>query len=132
MSSSLLIVDDSPLMRKVLRKAISMADLGFDAILEAGNGRLALEIFAKHTVDLALVDINMPEMSGVDLIERLSAVGVLQTTDVIVVSTERNEARVERLTTLGVKGYLMKPFRPEDLRRVVLAARADRSKPGAS
>jgi two-component system chemotaxis response regulator CheY len=132
MSRSLLIVDDSRLMRKVLKKAILMANLEVDPILEAGNGRVALEILGKHPVDLALVDINMPEMDGVELVEEMYALGLLRTTDVLMVSTERSEARVERLTTLGVKGYLMKPFRPEDLRRVVLATRKNRSGPGAS
>lgn len=114
MSQSVLIVDDSPLMRKMLRRVFRMAELDFASIHEAGNGIEALAVFATEQVDLAFVDINMPEMNGLELIQRLAETGKLQTTKVVVISTERNEGRIDRLKRLGIH-YLPKPFRPEDV-----------------
>lgn len=114
MSQNVLIVDDSPLMRKMLRRVFSMAELEFASIHEAGNGIEALEVFAKEAIDLVFVDINMPEMNGLELIQRLGEAGKLREMKAVVISTERNEARIERLTKLGIH-YLPKPFRPEDV-----------------
>jgi two-component system chemotaxis response regulator CheY len=114
MSQNVLIVDDSPLMRKMLRRVFKMAELDFASIHEAGNGIEALAVFATEQVDLAFVDINMPEMNGLELIQRLAETGKLQTTKVVVISTERNEGRIDRLKRLGIH-YLPKPFRPEDV-----------------
>jgi two-component system chemotaxis response regulator CheY len=114
MSQNVLIVDDSPLMRKMLRRVFKMAELDFASIHEAGNGIEALAVFAKEPIDLAFVDINMPEMNGLELIQRLGETGKLGDVKIVVISTERNESRIERLTKLGIH-YLPKPFRPEDV-----------------
>jgi two-component system chemotaxis response regulator CheY len=114
MSQNVLIVDDSPLMRKMLLRVFRMAELDFAAVHEAGNGIEALAVFARESIDLAFVDINMPEMNGLTLIQRLGELGKLKSTRVVVISTERNEARIERLSRLGIH-YLSKPFKPEDV-----------------
>lgn len=114
MSQNVLIVDDSPLTRKMLRRVFKMAELDFASIHEAGHGKEALEVFAREPITLAFVDINMPEMNGLELIQHLAESGKLRTTKVVVISTERNEDRIARLTRLGIH-YLAKPFRPEDV-----------------
>lgn len=114
MSQNVLIVDDSPVMRKMLRRVFKMAALDFAAIHEAGNGIEALAVFAKEPIDLAFVDINMPEMNGIELIQKLGETGKFRDLKVVVISTERNQARIERLSRLGIH-YLPKPFRPEDV-----------------
>jgi two-component system chemotaxis response regulator CheY len=127
-SHSILIVDDSPIMRKMLRRVITMTKLDFDVVHEASNGLEALEVLSRATADVALVDINMPEMNGIELIERLAETGKLAETIVVVISTERSEARMARLAELGVSRYLTKPFRPEDLRDAVETTLAERSR----
>jgi two-component system chemotaxis response regulator CheY len=65
MSKSLMIVDDSATMRKIIMKTIRMSGLEFDRTEEAGNGAEALEKMKGSAVDIVLCDINMPEMNGV-------------------------------------------------------------------
>ena len=63
-----------------------------------------------------LTDINMPQMGGEELLRRMSGHEVLRLIPVLVVSTDRTEGRIQRMLTLGAKGYVTKPFAPETLR----------------
>jgi len=116
----LMIVDDSPVTRKMVRRAIGLAGLEIAAVHEAGNGQEALDGLRKHRVDLVLVDINMPVMNGMELVERMSQDPVLAKVPVVIVATPMSEQRVERLLDIGARAYLAKPFRPEALRDLVL------------
>lgn len=116
MALNILIVDDSPVMRSFIRKAISLTGLDVGDCYEAGNGEDALRSLAGQWVDLILTDINMPEMNGEELIARLEADDLLRSIPVIVVSTDATQGRVERLMTMGARGYVTKPFLPETLR----------------
>ncbi len=119
MSYRILIVDDSSVVRSMVRKAISMAGLDIEEVHEAGNGREALQILQDHWVDLVFTDLHMPEMSGIELVQAMARSGVLSTTPVVVVSSDPSESRVEELRALGVRAYLKKPFRPEGFRAIV-------------
>jgi len=112
----ILIVDDSPAMRAFVRRVIDVS--GFDAslCLEAANGREALDLLEKEWVDAILTDINMPAMDGEELLRRLAADEVLRSVPTIVISTDATSSRIERLLSLGARGYVTKPFAPEDLR----------------
>ncbi len=120
MALELMIVDDSPVTRKMVRRAIGLAGLEIAAVHEAGNGQEALDGLRKHRVDLVLVDINMPVMNGMELVERMSQDPVLAKVPVVIVATPMSEQRVERLLDIGARAYLAKPFRPEALRDLVL------------
>jgi two-component system chemotaxis response regulator CheY len=98
---------------------MKMSGLPVETILEAGNGLEALEILGREDVQLLLTDINMPGMNGEELIRTLSQSGKIQTLPVIVVSTDGTVPRREVLTSLGARGYLEKPFQPEQLREQV-------------
>jgi len=119
MSYRVLIVDDSSVVRSMVRKAVSMAGLDIEEVHEAGNGRQALETLQHHWVDIVFTDLHMPEMTGIELVEAMARSGVLATTPVVVVSSDPSESRVEELRRLGVRAYLKKPFRPEGFRAVV-------------
>ncbi len=116
MALNILVVDDSPVMRSFIRKAISLTGLEVGGCYEAGNGEDALRSLGEQWVDLILTDINMPEMNGEELLRRLEADELLRAIPVIVVSTDSTQGRVERLLTMGAKGYVTKPFLPETLR----------------
>lgn len=117
MSCNVLIVDDSPILRKAIKKVVRLAGIEEDRIHEAGNGREALDVLETVWVDLVLLDLNMPVMDGERFVGELRKRPDLDGVAVVVVSTEANKDRLERLRALGVSDYLHKPFEPEDLCR---------------
>lgn len=119
MNCNLLIVDDSPVLRAAIKKVVKLAGLDDDHIFEAGNGREALDILETVWVDLVLLDLNMPVMNGEQFAEALRERPDLNDVGVIIVSTESNQDRLDRMRSLGVTESLRKPFEPEDLRRIV-------------
>jgi two-component system chemotaxis response regulator CheY len=119
MSFNILVVDDSPLARKIVAKTVRMSGLPLGDLLEAGNGREALEVLESSWVDVVFADINMPEMDGGQMIERMAANELLASIPVIVISSDRSEKRMEYLLRLGVRAYLTKPLTPEGVAEVV-------------
>ena len=119
MSYQVLIVDDSDVVRSMLRKMLLMAGLDVGTVHEAANGHEALEVLDQSWIDIVLVDLNMPEMNGVELIERMSEGSMLVSTPVVVISSEHRDSRIEELKKRGIRAYIKKPFRPENLRDVV-------------
>ncbi len=118
MSIDILIVDDSAVMRAMIKKALRMAGLELGEVHQAGNGAEGLEALAQHSVDLAMIDINMPVMGGEEMIERLRENPELSKLPLIVVSTEASETRIAHLEETGVR-FIHKPFTPEQVREVV-------------
>ena len=120
MGLKILLVDDSSTMRAVIRRTVGMTDLELDEILEAASGAEALEVLACKTVDLVLADINMPEMSGIEMTARMQQDDKLKNIPVIVISTDASTTRIKELKdSHGVKGYVHKPFTPEQIRDIV-------------
>jgi two-component system chemotaxis response regulator CheY len=119
MNQRILIVDDSPLLRATARRAVLQAGAAPDRVREAQNGKEALELLAKETFDLVLLDINMPVMDGYQFVEEKARHKAFDGIKVALVTTEGNKKRLERMTQLGVVHYLRKPFEPEDLRALV-------------
>ena len=119
MAFDILLVDDSPVTRKMVRRAVGLSGLDIGQVLEAGDGAEALRCLGAQHFDLVLADINMPIMNGMELVERMSADPALSNIPVVIVATPLSEARVERLLDLGARAYLPKPFRPEALKGVV-------------
>ena len=116
MELHILIVDDSSVMRAFIRRVLDLSGLEVGRCLEASNGEEALRLLEDNWVDAVLTDINMPTMDGEELLRRMSEHAVLRLIPVLVVSTDRTEGRVQKMLTLGAKGYVTKPFAPETLR----------------
>ena len=119
MSFNVLIVDDSRSMRAVIKKTISMSGFKMDQCVEAGNGREALDVLAKVWVDVIISDINMPEMNGLELLEELKKDSLLKAIPAIVISTEGSEKRIQDAYDLGARGFIKKPFLPEEIKKVL-------------
>jgi two-component system, chemotaxis family, chemotaxis protein CheY len=119
MSLRILIVDDSAIIRAIIKKTVSMSGLDVEEIFEGQNGHEALEILRKEWIDVVFCDLNMPEMTGDELVAEMSNDRVLVSIPVVVVSSERNEERIEELRKNGIKAYIKKPFKPEEFRDVV-------------
>jgi two-component system chemotaxis response regulator CheY len=116
MAFRILIVDDSPAMRSVIRRVIQLSGFELEACLEAGDGAEAFGLLRQNWVDVVLTDVNMPVMSGEELMSRLQEDELLRSIPVVVVSTDASEHRMRRLLGLGARGYVTKPFHPERLR----------------
>jgi two-component system, chemotaxis family, chemotaxis protein CheY len=110
-----LLVDDSPVMRSFLKRALSVCGFPVGSFLEAGDGKQALDVLSRETPDLVLTDINMPVLDGEGFLRALRQIPAHQNLPVVVVSTDATEGRVMRLLELGANGYLSKPFEPERL-----------------
>lgn len=115
MAFNFLVIDDSSIVRKSLRKTIGMTDLEVSELKEAENGQQGLDVLRSNWIDLVFLDINMPVMNGIEFMEHLRADEELKNTPVIVVSTEGSAERIDHLQRLGVKAYLRKPVAPEEL-----------------
>jgi len=115
MAFNILIVDDSPAMRRVVRRVVDIAGVDVGNYLEAGNGVEALVVLRTEWVDLIMTDINMPEMDGEELLLQVRNDPALATIPVLVVSTDRSQGRVRQMISLGADGYVSKPFLPETL-----------------
>ena len=111
----ILIVDDSPGMRKVIKKTLGQSGFPAEVYFEAGDGIEALDVLSKEDVDIVFTDINMPNMNGEELMEQISLKPEYRRLLVIVVSTDRSEERMQRMSALGAKGYVTKPFVPRTI-----------------
>ena len=119
MGMNVLIVDDSSLTRKAIRRIIDVLDLDTEHILEAGDGAKALGILGQTRVDLVLADLNMPVMDGIEMIYHMRGSDDTRHIPVVIVSTESSQTRLEKLLSDNVKDYLHKPFKPEDFKKVI-------------
>jgi len=116
MAFNILIVDDSETIRAVLIKTLKMARIPLGEVIEAANGREALEKLKAGWVDIIFADINMPVMNGIEMIDEICADSNLKEIPVLVISTEGSKTRQDELLQKGVKGYIRKPFAPEQIR----------------
>ncbi len=116
MAFRVLIADDSPAMRLVIRRVVDLSGFEVDRFVEASDGLEALRLLGGQTVDIVLTDINMPNMNGEQLLIALQADEKLKQRPVVVVSTDATRHRIERMLELGARGYITKPFQPEGLR----------------
>jgi len=113
-----LIVDDSRATRTILRSALKIE--GFE-VFEAGDGRQALDELKKiGAVDLALVDWNMPVMTGYELICEVRTQKEYDRMAIMMVTTESEAAQVQRALDAGANEYVMKPFTPDVLHEKLL------------
>ena len=115
-----LIVDDSSVMRKIVERSLRQAGMDIKEVFEAGNGVEALARVQLTRVDLILSDINMPTMDGLEFVRQLQAVENATGVPVVMITTEAGEAHVVQALSHGARGYIRKPFTPDQIRdRVV-------------
>jgi len=119
MAYNILIVDDSDTVRAVISRTLEMAGVPINTLYEASNGQEALQLMRENWIDLVFSDINMPVMSGVEMIEQMQKDDLLETLPVVVVSTEGSKTRIEDLMKKGVRAYIRKPFTPEKVKEII-------------
>lgn len=112
-----LVVDDSPTMRMLISFALGKY-WGCD-IRQAGNGVEALQCTAQKAPDLMVVDINMPEMNGLELIRAVRSDPITANVPIVVITTEGSDEDIRRGMQAGATEYLVKPFQPQKLHAIV-------------
>ena len=113
MTNRLLIVDDSKVMRDMV--AACLRPLGDVTFEFAGSGLEAIERLALGAFDLVVLDLNMPDVGGIEVIEFIRAQDKLRALPVLVVTTRGDDASRTRVLEAGASGFLAKPFAPEQI-----------------
>ncbi len=107
-----LCVDDSATLRKLVSMALSAKG---HTVVEAENGRVGLEKLASNDIDCVILDINMPEMGGIDFLKEKAKNPKFSRVAVIVLTTEDEDLLKSTAMSLGANGFLGKPFQKEEL-----------------
>lgn len=109
MSSKILIVDDSATIRHQLRSCL--AGMGYE-ILEASNGALGVQAVKDFHVDMMIVDVNMPVMDGLEMLETVRETDKGKDIPVFFLTTESSKEMVARGRRAGATAWIVKPFKP--------------------
>lgn len=115
-----LIVDDSSVMRKIVERCLRQAGMDLGQVQEASNGAEALALLNSNQFDLILSDINMPVMDGIEFIRHLKEVEATKNIPIVMITTEGGEKHVMEALSLGAKGYIRKPFTPDQVKEHVI------------
>jgi len=121
-----LIVDDSAVMRKIVERSLRQAGIDLKQVFEAGNGAEALGVLNENAVDLILCDINMPVMDGMEFVKQLAGVTNAKGVPVVMITTEGSESHVVEALSNGARGYIRKPFTPDQVREQIIPILAGR------
>jgi len=119
MAKTILIVDDSSTMRKIVTRSLRQAGLDAEEILEAGDGQEALNLLSTKPVDLVLSDINMPNMDGIEFLRQKAEKPEIKDIPVVMITTEALDDIVRQVKELGAKGSIKKPFTPEQIMETI-------------
>ena len=111
----ILIVDDSAMMRAMIKRVIKLTDVPVDEIYEASNGAEALAVLQSKDIQLLLTDINMPVMTGAEMLREIAKSDRWRQMSRVIISTDGSAARREEAADLDVRCYLEKPFSPDEL-----------------
>jgi len=119
MTFSILLVDDSMPMRRVIKKAFKAAGYAGSNFSEAANGVEGLEKLEKSWIDIVITDFTMPEMNGLEMLLNMKKSDLLKDIPVVVVTTEGSQEKIDQFMKSGAAGYIKKPFTPEQIRDMI-------------
>ena len=116
MTKRAITVDDSKTMRDMV--VFTLKNAGFE-VLEAEDGKAAIDVLGNNPVDLIITDLNMPNMNGIELIRNLRANATYKFTPILMLTTEGDQAKKDEGKSAGATGWIVKPFNPEKLIQVI-------------
>lgn len=111
MAKNVLVCDDAAFMRMMIKDILIKN--GYNIVGEAENGRKAIDQYKALSPDLVLMDITMPEMDGIEALKKIMRIDA--NAKVIMCSAMGQQAMVDEATRLGARGFVVKPFHPEDV-----------------
>lgn len=118
---TVLIVDDHPLFRGGLRQVVE-SDRRFQLVAEAGDGDAALKLIQEKRPDVAVLDVNLPGLSGIEIAQKLK--GKRLPTRIIILTMHREESLFNRALDAGVQGFVLKENAVEDIINAIHAVAA--------
>jgi two-component system chemotaxis response regulator CheY len=116
MSKTVLIVDDSASMRQLV--SFALRDAGYD-VIDAINGKDAMNKLNGTKIDMVITDLNMPEMDGIEFIKQVRNKSGYKYTPIVMLTTESQESKKQEGKQAGASGWIVKPFTPEQLVDIV-------------
>ena len=108
---NILIIDDSGVMRRIHKGILMEHGVPESDIIEAEDGRVALELSATKHIDLFLVDWNMPKLNGLEFVRAVRAVESYKATPIIMITSEAARYMVVEAVQAGVTNYVVKPVK---------------------
>jgi len=127
MKMNILIVDDCSVMRLMMKRTLKLSNISIGEIFEAPDGEEALRLVDTEEIDMILLDLYMPVMDGMEVLETLRNRSVSKNIPIVIVSTESNDSMIEQIEKLG-SGFVHKPFTPEMLREEIVRLSSDNLK----
>jgi two-component system, chemotaxis family, chemotaxis protein CheY len=115
-SIRVLIVDDSAVIRKIVGRCLRHAGIDLQGVMQASNGMEGLAVIRKGAVDLILSDIKMPAMDGLEFLQGYRTLENAKNTPVVMITCEGSESRVVEALPAGARGYIRKPFTPDQVK----------------
>jgi two-component system chemotaxis response regulator CheY len=122
---NILIVDDSAMMRAMIKRVVAMTDIAVGEVYEAANGAEALRTLEAHDIEVLLTDLNMPVMSGTELLRTVAADPRWRSLRRVIISTDGSARRRDEAAALDVRCYLEKAISPVVIRDVLTAIADD-------
>jgi two-component system chemotaxis response regulator CheY len=119
MKTNVLIVDDCSVMRLMMKRTLKMSDISINKIFEASDGEQALEWVDTEDIGLIILDLYMPVMDGMQVLETIRNRSVSKHIPILIVSTESNESMINQINSLGL-GFVHKPFTADMLREEIV------------
>ena len=116
MTKLILTVDDSKTIRDMV--SFTLKEAGFD-VMEAEDGQKALDAVSSKKPDIIITDLNMPNMDGLTLIQKLREMEAFKTTPILMLTTEQGDDKKGKGRSVGATGWIVKPFDPEKLIQVI-------------
>lgn len=116
MAKLIMTVDDSASVRQMV--SFTLKEAGYE-IIEASDGKDALAKIGNHQINMIITDLNMPNMDGITLIKNARAIPKLKFIPIIMLTTESQESKKIEGKSAGATGWIVKPFRPEQLLAVI-------------
>jgi two-component system chemotaxis response regulator CheY len=110
MGLTVLVVDDSSTVRKIIIRCLRQSSLGVARVCEAENGQEALTALQNEPIDAVLTDVNMPVMDGVQLLCAIRQSTIWKSMPVLMITTEASAEAVVDAVAKGATGYIRKPF----------------------
>lgn len=112
MAKTILVIDDSASLRQVVRMALTGA--GYE-VIEAGDGKSALALLDGRQINMAICDVNMPVMNGIEFVKAAKQLATYKFMPILMLTTESQEEKKEQGKAAGAKAWMVKPFSPSQL-----------------